>query len=58
MELDEVWAYRARSVDNVTPARVLRLGTKKPARVLVRFEDPAKAGHEECRVPSGCRSAT
>jgi hypothetical protein len=51
MEPDEVWAYRARSVDDVTPVRVLRIGTKKPARVLVRFEDPAKEGHEEWVPP-------
>jgi hypothetical protein len=50
MELDEVWAYRARSADDVTPVRVLRFGTKKPSRALVRFEDPVNEGHEE-RVP-------
>jgi hypothetical protein len=46
----EMWAYRLRSVDDVTPVRVLRLGTKKPALLLVRFEDPSREGHDE-RVP-------
>ena len=47
-----MWAYRARSVDDVTPVRVLRIGTKKPSRVLVRFEDPAREGHEEWVPPA------
>lgn len=52
MEPDEVWAYRARAVDDLTPVRVLRHGTKKPARVLVHFEDPSMEGREEWVPPA------
>jgi hypothetical protein len=51
IEPDEVWAYRARCGDAVTPVRVLRLGTKKPARLLVRSEHPAQEGHEQWVPP-------
>jgi len=52
MESDEIWAYRARSVDDITPVKVLRHGTKKPARVLVQFEDPSMEGNEEWVPPA------
>jgi hypothetical protein len=52
MDPDEVWAYRARSVDDITPVKVLRFGITKPARVLVRFEDPSMRRREEW-VPPG-----
>jgi hypothetical protein len=48
----ETYGYRARSVDELVPVRVLREGAKKPPRVLVRFEDPAMEGREEW-VPPG-----
>jgi hypothetical protein len=52
VEIDTVWAYRARSTDDaVVPVRLLKEGTKKPARVLVRFEDPAAEGREEWVPP-------
>jgi hypothetical protein len=47
-----VFAYRARSVDELVPVHVLKEGTKKPARVLVRFEDPAMEGREEWVPPA------
>lgn len=48
----EVYGYRARSVDDLVPVKVLKEGAKKPARVLIRFEDPAMEGREEW-VPPG-----
>lgn len=47
-----VFAYRARAIDDLAQVRVLKAGTKKPPRVLIRFEDPAMEGHEEW-VPPG-----
>lgn len=47
-----VFAYRARAIDELVPVQVLKLGTKKPPRVLIRFEDPAMEGREEW-VPPG-----
>lgn len=47
-----VWAYRARAVDALQPVRVLKFGRKSPARVLVRFEEPAMEGREDW-VPPG-----
>jgi hypothetical protein len=37
VDIGESWAYRARSVDHLVEVEVLRIGTTKPARVLVRF---------------------
>lgn len=48
----EVWAYRARGVDPLTPVRVVRHGSQKPARVLVHFEDDAMEGREEWVPPA------
>jgi hypothetical protein len=52
VEPDEIWAYRARAADALTPVRVLKHGTKTPARVLVRFEDPGMEGREEWVPPA------
>lgn len=38
------WAYRARQVDDVVEVEVLKLGTQKPARVLVGFVDESFGG--------------
>lgn len=48
----EVWAYRARGVDPLTPVRVVRHGSKKPPRVQVYFEDDAMEGREEWVPPA------
>jgi hypothetical protein len=48
----ETWAYRKRAVDGVTPVRVVKLGTAKPPRVLVRYLDEKFEGSEEW-VPPG-----
>lgn len=52
VDVDEVWAYRARRVDDLTPVRVLRRGIRKPPRVLVRFEDPSLEGLEQWVPPT------
>jgi hypothetical protein len=38
-------------MDRLVPVRVVRHGTNKPARVLVRFEDPAMEGKEDWVPP-------
>lgn len=52
MEVGEVWAYRARERDAPARVEVLRLGVKRPPRVLVRFLDDLDEGREEW-VPPG-----
>jgi len=52
MEIGERWAYRARGIDPVVEVEVLRQGTQKPARVLVRFTDDAFEGREEWVPPA------
>lgn len=48
----ELWAYRQRGTDPVTCVEVLRLGTAKPPRVLVKFTDDRFEGRSEW-VPPG-----
>lgn len=55
MESGEVWAYRARSNEELTPVQLLKNGTKKPPRVLIRFEDPAMERREEWVPPTRLR---
>lgn len=52
MEPGEVWGYRARRGDELTPVRFVRLGTGKPVRVLVRFEALEMEGREEWVPPA------
>lgn len=52
MEPGESWAYRARQVDPLVEVCVVRLGTQKPARVLVRFVDDEFEGREEWVPPA------
>lgn len=47
-----LFAYRARAIDELVQVQVLREGTKKPARVLIRFEDPSMEGREEWVPPA------
>lgn len=47
-----MWGYRARRKDALTPVRLVRHGTGKPARVLVRFEAPEMEGHQEWVPPA------
>lgn len=46
------WAYRARQVDDVVEVQVLKLGTQKPARVLVGFVDESFEGRQEWVPPA------
>jgi hypothetical protein len=52
MEPGDSWAYRARQVDPLVEVFVVRLGTQKPARVLVRFVDDEFEGREEWVPPA------
>ena len=52
MEPGESWAYRARGIDPVVEVHVVRVGTQKPARVLVRFVDAEFEGKEDWVPPS------
>ena len=49
---EQRWAYRARQVDEFVEVSVVRLGTQRPARVLVRFVDDAFEGREEWVPPA------
>lgn len=46
------WAYRARSKDPLVEVLVVKHGTKRPARVLVRFIDPSFEGREDWVPPA------
>ncbi|MGF6886352.1 hypothetical protein ABIA39_000319 [Nocardia sp. GAS34] len=48
----ELWAYRQRGTDPVTCVEVLRLGTAKPPRVLVKFTDNRFEGRSEWVPPA------
>ena len=51
MEIGEVWAYRALRLDPLVAVEVLKNGTRKPARVLVRFVDAKFEGREQWVPP-------
>jgi hypothetical protein len=57
VEPGEVWAYRARQLDELVEVKVVRLGTQRPARVLVRFLDDAFEGREEWVPPARLKVA-
>lgn len=48
----ETWAYRARQIDDVVEVEVLKRGTQRPARVLVRFVDEHFEGRQEWVPPA------
>jgi hypothetical protein len=52
VDVNESWAYRARSIDELVEVRILRIGTNRPPRVLVRFVAEVFEGREEW-VPPG-----
>jgi hypothetical protein len=52
VEPGQSWAYRARQGDGLVEVKVVRLGTQRPARVLVRFADDAFEGREEWVPPA------
>lgn len=55
MEAGERWAYPARGIDPLIKVEVKRLGTQKPARVLVLFVDDYAEGREEWVPPARLR---
>lgn len=48
----EAWAYRARQADPLVEVTVLRVGSRRPIRVLVRFVDPSFEGLEDWVPPA------
>lgn len=52
VQTGELWAYRARGIDPLVEVAVVRLGSQKPERVLVRFVDEVFEGRQEW-VPPG-----
>lgn len=48
----EAWGYRPRGTDPLVEVRVIRLGTNKPARVLVALVDDSFEGKEEWVPPA------
>lgn len=48
----ESWAYRARQIDDVVEVEVLKIGTQRPARTLVRFVDERFEGRQEWVPPA------
>lgn len=48
----ESWAYRARQIDDVVEVEVLKFGSQRPARVLVRFVDERFEGRQEWVPPA------
>lgn len=51
-QVGESWAYRARQIDDVVEVEVLKLGTQRPPRVLVRFVDERFEGRQEWVSPA------
>jgi hypothetical protein len=52
MEVGESWGYRARRQDPLVCVEIIRVGTKRPARVLVRFLDEQFEGRQEWVPPA------
>ncbi|WP_439655937.1 hypothetical protein ACSHWB_26265 [Lentzea sp. HUAS TT2] len=52
MDIGEEWAYRARQLDEVTKVRIMRVGTNRPPRVLIRFMEDRFEGREEWVSPA------
>jgi hypothetical protein len=46
------WGYRVRTGADLVAVEVVRVDTRRPARVLVRFLDPAQEGREEWVPPA------
>lgn len=52
VEIGEHWGYRARGVEPLVEIEVIRIGTKRPPRALIRFVDDQHEGREQW-VPPG-----
>jgi hypothetical protein len=48
----EAWAYRARQADPLVQVAVMKIGSRRPIRVLVRFVDPSFEGLEDWVPPA------
>lgn len=57
MEVGESWAYRARQSDPLVEVRVVRVGERRPVRVLVRFVGEEFEGREEWVPPARLKVA-
>jgi hypothetical protein len=51
-QLGESWAYRARQSDELVQVTVLRLGSQRPARVLVQFVEDKFEGRQQWVPPA------
>lgn len=51
-QVGESWAYRARYVDEVVEVEVMKLGSQRPARILVRFIEERFEGRQEWVPPA------
>ena len=49
------WAYRARQADPLVEVVVMKIGSRRPIRVLIRFVDPSFEGLEEWVPPARLR---
>src|SRR5436305_4290521 len=52
MEIGEIWAYRARQQDALARVEILKIGTKRPPRVQVRFLDEQFEGRQDWVPPA------
>lgn len=52
VDVGERWGYRARGIDPLVEVEVVKLGTNKPARVLVHFVAEEFEGREEWVPPA------
>lgn len=52
LHVGEHWAYRARQIDDVVQVEVLKVGTQRPPRVLVRWVDESFEGRQEWVPPA------
>ncbi|WP_094287078.1 hypothetical protein [Mycobacterium lehmannii] len=50
--MGEFWAYRVRRIEEVVQVDVLKLGTQRPSRVLVRWVDETFEGCQEWVPPA------
>jgi hypothetical protein len=51
-KVGQLWAYRARAADLLACVEVLRIGTARPPRILVRFVDHQFEGKQEWVSPA------
>ena len=52
MNAGEAWAYRARTADPLVEVKIVRIGSRRPARILARFVAPEFEGREDWIPPA------